>query len=170
MDQQLHGQLTPLPAGIAAPDFTLPHTPYARLSLHSLHGQPVVLVFYPFDWEPVSREQLTLYQDFAGEFARLGANLLGISTDQPWSHESFARDARIRFPLLADVLPRGAAARQYGVYQAAREVSARALFVLDRAGIICFSEAYPDQLNPGVDGLLTVLEALARGTDGAGAG
>lgn len=170
MDQQLHEQLAPLLAGTAAPDFTLPYTPHARLSLHSLHGQPVVLVFYPFDWEPVSREQLTLYQDFAREFARLGAHLLGISTDHTWSHESFARDARIRFPLLADVLPRGAAARQYGVYQAARGVSARALFVLDRSGIIRFSQAYSDQLNPGVDGLLTALEALADDSNGAGAG
>ncbi|MGH2517570.1 MAG: redoxin domain-containing protein [Ktedonobacterales bacterium] len=168
MGQHLDGQLAPLLPRTTAPDFTLPHTPSARLSLHSLRGRHVVLVFYPFDWEPVSREQLTLYQDFGDDFARLGVRLLGISTDHIWSHESFARDARIRFPLLADAQPHGTVARQYGVYRPARGVSARALFVLDRLGIVRFGQVYPDQLNPGVDGILTTLEAIAADDHQAG--
>jgi alkyl hydroperoxide reductase subunit AhpC len=39
-------------------------------------------------------------------------------------------------------------------------VRARALFVLDRQGRIRFSHTYPDFLNPGVDEVLTTLEAL----------
>jgi hypothetical protein len=39
-------------------------------------------------------------------------------------------------------------------------VSGRALFVVDRGGVIHFSQAYPDLLNPGVDDLLTVLEEM----------
>jgi alkyl hydroperoxide reductase subunit AhpC len=77
------------------------------------------------------------------------------------SHAAFARAAQLRFPLLADFQPRGAVARRYGVYREAQGVSARALFVLDRRGTIRFSEAYPDALNPGVNDLLTTLEALA---------
>ena len=37
---------------------------------------------------------------------------------------------------------------------------ARALFVSDASGIICFGDVYPDLLNPGVDDVLTVLESL----------
>jgi peroxiredoxin len=70
MDQELNGLLLPLPAGTVAPNFTLQHALQTHLSLSSLRGNPVILVFYPSDWEPVSREQLTLYQEYAGEFAR----------------------------------------------------------------------------------------------------
>ncbi len=158
-------QLDPLPPGTVAPDFTLAHTPRARLALHSLLGKPVVLVFYPMDWEPVSREQLALYQDYTDEFARLGALLLAISVDHAVGHVAFARDARLRFPLLADFHPRGAVARQYGVYRESQGVSARALFLLDGQGIIRWSAVYPDLLNLGVRDLLTALEAMASEDD-----
>jgi alkyl hydroperoxide reductase subunit AhpC len=127
-----------------------------------VNEHPVVLVFYPLDWEPVSREQLTLYQEYLPEFGRLGACLLGISVDHAFSHEAFARDVRISFPLLSDFLPRGVCSRSYGVYREREEASARALFVIDGQGIIRFSSTYPDLLNPGVNDILKTLEALAE--------
>jgi peroxiredoxin len=130
-------------------------------SLENPRGKPIILAFYPMDWEPVSREQLVLYELYAHEFARLGANVLGVSIDHVLCHAAFARDAQLRFPLLADFLPRGAVARRFGVFREAQEVSARSLFVLDRQGRIRFSQMYPDLLNPGVNDLLTTLEAMA---------
>src|SRR5258708_15141154 len=91
---------------------------------------------------------------------RLGARLLGISVDSVYCHAAFAREAQLRFPLLADFQPRGRVARLYGAYRDGQGVSARALFVLDRQGRIRFSHTYPDFLNPGVDEVLTTLEAL----------
>jgi peroxiredoxin len=162
MSERLNGWLAPLPVGTLAPDFSLPHAPHAHVALYGLRGNPIVLVFYPMDWEPVSHEQLRLYQDFGDEFAGFGAHVLGISTDHVYSHEAFARHARIRFPLLADFQPRGQVARHYGVYRDAQGVSARTLFVLDSQHVIRFGKAYPDALNPGVDELLSVLESLAQ--------
>jgi alkyl hydroperoxide reductase subunit AhpC len=60
--------------------------------------------------------------------------------------------------------PRWAISRAYGVYREQEETTARALFVVDREGIIRFSAVYPDLLNPGVDDLLRVLEAMAEDT------
>jgi peroxiredoxin len=154
-----------LPVGTLAPEFALPRAPHGVVMLHEFDGRAVVLAFYPMDWEPVTREQLTLYQAYADAFDRLGASLLGISVDHVHSHASFARDAGLRFPLLADFQPRGLVARRYGVFREARGVCARALFVLDARRVIRFSKAYPDPLNPGVDALLTTLEALAAPDD-----
>jgi peroxiredoxin len=154
-------QVEPLPIGTPAPDFALPQTASSRFALHGLLGQRVVLVFYPLDWEAVSRDQLVLYQKFAPQFERLGARLLGISVDSVYCHMAFARDARLRFPLLADFHPRGQTARRFGIYRDKQGMSARALFVLDRQGQIRFSRAYPDLFNPGVDEALTTLETLA---------
>lgn len=60
-DAQQDRQVAPLPVGTLAPDFTLPQTHSTRVALHGLLGQPVVLVFYPLDWETLSRDQLVLY-------------------------------------------------------------------------------------------------------------
>jgi peroxiredoxin len=156
-----NGQLAPLPVGALAPEFALPQAPHSCPS-RLRHGgrDALILAFYPLDWEPVSREQLMLYQAYTDAFDRLRARLLGISCDHVYSHDAFARDAHIDFPLLADFQPRGGVARQYGVFREAQGVSARALFVLDRQRVIRFSKAYPDQLNPGVDEVLTALEGL----------
>jgi peroxiredoxin len=156
MDQQL----APLAAGTPAPDFSLRHTPGSSLSLRRFAGRPVVLVFYPMAFEPVSEEQLTLYQEYLPEFDRLGAQVLGISTEHVWCSQAFARQAGIQFPLLSDVPSGDHASRRYGVYDAQGELCARALFVIDPSGTIQFGEAYPDLVNPGVDAPLTVLEQM----------
>jgi peroxiredoxin len=156
---RMDDHLVPLPPGALAPDFTLPQTLAATLSLHHLAGIHVILVFYPTVYEPVSGEQLTLYQEFLSQLRSLDAEVVGISTDDAWRHEVFAREAGVRFPLLSDSSPRGVVSRRYGVYREREQVSARALFLLDRTGTIRFSQAYRDLLNPGVDDVLTMLEA-----------
>jgi peroxiredoxin len=152
--------LVPLAAGAPAPDFRLRHTPWLTLSLHRLTGQPIILVFFPTAFEPVSREQLMLYQEYLPEFEELHAHTLGISADHAWCHEAFSRETGITFPLLADTPPRGRVSRLYGVYQESEHATGRALFVVDSSGIICFGKVYPELLNPGVGDVLTVLEAL----------
>jgi peroxiredoxin len=112
------------------------------------------------DWEPVSREQLVLCHQYANDFAWLGASILGISVDHVLSHAAFVLDALLSFPLLADFQPRGAAARRYGIYREVQGVSARAYF-LDRRAPSASVKAYLAALNPGINDLLTTLEALA---------
>ena len=110
--------LAPLPLGTPGPDFRLRRTPDQTLTLSSLLGLLVVLVFYPADWEPVSAEQLATLQQCLPELERLGAVLLGLSVDGVWSHLAFARAHGLGFPLLADAEPKGLVARAYGVYRA----------------------------------------------------
>ena len=62
--------------------------------------------------------------------------------------------------MLSDAYPRGAVARAYGVYRSREGTSDRALIVIDPMGIIRWRYVVPREVNPGVDGLLTALEAL----------
>ena len=151
----------PLPAGTRAPDFTLNSAPDRTASLRDYRGQPVILAFYPADWSPVCGDQMALYNEVLPEFERYNAQLLGISVDGTWCHAAFARDRRLRFPLLADFEPKGAVARRYGAYRQADGFSERALFVIDGGGIIRWSDVSPIDVNPGADGILRALEALA---------
>ena len=149
-----------LAAGQPAPAFTLHATPDQTLSLAELRGRPVILVFYPADWSPVCGDQIGLYNEILGEFAKFGAQMLGISVDGAWCHAAFTRDRKLRFPLLADFEPKGEVARMYGVYQSDAGVSERALFVIDAEGVIRWSYLSPIGINPGADGILDALEKL----------
>jgi peroxiredoxin len=153
----------PLSEGTMAPNFRLPTTPDQKLSLEELRGRPVILAFYPADWSPVCGDQMSLYNEVLGEFGTHNAQLIGISVDGPWSHAAYASAKHLHFPLLADFEPKGAAAKQYGVYREADGLSERALFVIDRSGKIAWSYVSPLAVNPGADGILDALDRLDRG-------
>jgi peroxiredoxin len=157
-----------LAAGTAAPDFTLRVTPDQSLTLSNLRGRPVILAFYPADWSPVCGDQVTLYNEVLPEFHKHKAELLGVSVDGVWCHAAFARDRRLHFPLLADFEPKGEVARKYGAYRANEGVCERALFVLDREGVIAWSYCSPIAVNPGADGILDALEKLTDQANGHG--
>ena len=125
-----------LAPGTVAPGFTLAATPDQKLSLSDLSGRPVVLAFYPADWSPVCGDQMALYNELLPEFNKYHAEVLGISVDGVWCHEAFAKDRRLHFPLLADFHPQGAVAKQYGAFRESEGVCERALFVIDREGVI----------------------------------
>jgi peroxiredoxin len=150
-----------LPAGTMAPDFTLATASGELISLGSLRGRPVILAFYPADWSPVCGDQMALYNEVLPEFQRFGAELIGVSVDSMWCHRAFAENRHLRFPLLADFEPKGALARLYGAYRADDGTSERALFVIDAQGMIRWSYCSPIEINPGADGILEALEALA---------
>jgi peroxiredoxin len=151
-----------LAAGTAAPDFSLHVTPDQKLSLKELRGKPVILAFYPADWSPVCGDQMALYNEVLSEFHKFGAELLGISVDGVWCHDAFAKDRHLHFPLLADFEPKGAVAKSYGAYRTEDGVCERALFVIDKNGVIAWSYCSPVAVNPGADGILEALENLPR--------
>jgi peroxiredoxin len=149
-----------LKPGTPAPDFRLHSTPDQTVSLSEFRGRPVVLCFYPADWSPVCGDQLVLYNELMPEFRRHNASVLGLSVDGAWCHLAFARDRKLRFPLLADFEPKGQVARAYGAYRTAEGVAERALFVLGADGRIFWDYLSPVGVNPGADGILGALERL----------
>jgi peroxiredoxin len=159
-DMYVKSRRGPLSAGMQAPEFTLRSTPDQWLTLNERQGRPVILAFYPADWSPVCGDQMALYNEMLDEFQEFNAELLGISVDGAWCHAAFARDRNLHFPLLADFEPKGAVARDYGVYRDKDGVCERALFVIDPEGIIRWSYVSPLGVNPGANGILTALERL----------
>jgi peroxiredoxin len=157
----------PLPPGTPAPEFTLHSTPDQAVSLSEFRGRPVILAFYPADFSPVCGDQMVLYNQILPEFSEYGAELLGISVDGVWCHAAFAADRHLHFPLLADFQPRGAVARQYGVYREQEGTTERALFVIDGDGIIRWSYCSPIGVNPGADGILKALDEMTGRPAGA---
>jgi peroxiredoxin len=153
---------TPLEPGTPGPEFRLPTTPEQKVSPSDFAGQPLILAFYPADWSPVCSDQMALYQEIMPEFKRHNAQLLGISVDGVWCHLAFAKDRKIRFPLLADFEPKGEVSRAYDAYRATDGTSERALYVIDGEGVVAWSYLSPVGVNPGADGILRALEGLEQ--------
>jgi peroxiredoxin len=149
-----------LSPGTQAPDFTLRRTPDRWVSLSEFRGRPVILAFYPADWSPVCGDQMALYNETLDEFQAFQAELFGISVDGAWCHAAYAKQNKLRFPLLADFEPKGAVACAYGVYDENEGTCERALFVIDSDGIIHWSYVSPIGVNPGANGILSALEEL----------
>jgi peroxiredoxin len=148
-----------LEKGVVAPDFALLATPDQKVSLSEFEG-PVVLVFYPADWSPVCSDELSVFSAASRLFKARGAQILGISVDGPWCHEVFKEQRKVAFPLLADSNPKGGVAKAFDVYRHDDDTSERALFVIDRDGMVAWSEVSPVGVNPGADGALRAVEAL----------
>jgi len=150
----------PLKKGMKAPDFSLKSTSDQEVSLKDFLGKPVILAFYPADFSPVCGSELTLFNEVLPEFKKYDAQLFGISVDNIWSHLAFAKERNLHFPLLSDFNPKGEVSRMYNAYQEEDGLSKRALYVIDKDGVIAWGYISPIGINPGADGILNALEEL----------
>lgn len=92
----------PLPVGTPAPDFTLPDEKGDPVSLRSLRGRNVVLIWYPGDDTSVCTKQLCEFRDTWETAKRLNVAVYGVN---PWSaerHRKFRDKFHFPFPLLVD--------------------------------------------------------------------
>jgi peroxiredoxin len=60
--------------------------------------------------------------------------VLGVSVDSVWSHKAYAEKMGIKYSLLADFHPRGAASEKYGVYLADKGITGRAIAIVNKSG------------------------------------
>jgi peroxiredoxin len=101
---------------------------------------------------------MNLYNEILPEIQNFGAEIFGISVDGVWCHLAFSKDRNLHFPLLSDFEPKGEVARKYGVYDNQDGICERALFVIDKDGVIRWSYISPIGVNPGAAGILKALE------------
>jgi mycoredoxin-dependent peroxiredoxin len=124
--------------GQEAPDFTLTNQAGEPVTLSSFRGQKnVVVMFYPLAFSGVCTKQFTDVSAHEGQYAGQDAQVLGISVDSFHAQAAFAKSLGLDAThLLADFEPKGAVAREYGVYNDERGHSGRGTFVIDKAGVI----------------------------------
>jgi peroxiredoxin (alkyl hydroperoxide reductase subunit C) len=163
------GQLKPidsvpkLKVGDEAPDFALPAVSGGKVSLIQYRGKKnVVISFVPAAWTPVCSEQWPGYNIAKAVFDRYDAQLIGITVDNiptlfAWTHQM----GKLWFPVLSDFWPHGAVADKYGILRSGG-VSERALFVIDKKGIIRYIDIHDINKRPILDDLVKALEKLKK--------
>jgi peroxiredoxin len=149
-------------AGQRAPDFALPDQDGNEVTLESLRGKRVVLVFYPADFSPVCTDQLNVYQEVLGELKERGVELYGVSVDSNWCHRAFRQHLGVDIPLLADFHPKGEMSKAYGVWAEGYGVAKRALVMVGPDGTVEWAFKSPSPLEiPGANLIFDALEAHA---------
>jgi len=154
-----------LKAGDKAPDFTLPAVDGGTITLSQYRGKKnVVISFVPAAWTPVCSDQWPGYNIAHDLFVKNDAVLLGITVDNiptlySWTKQMCNPGEKLWFPVLSDFYPHGAVASKYGVLRS-NGVSERALFVIDKHGVIRHTDVHDINQRPPLDELATALEKL----------
>lgn len=122
--------------GENAPDFALKDSDGNDWQLSKQHGKIVVLLFYPGDNTPVCTKQLCSVRDNWEDYQKIGAEVVGISTDSAESHKSFAGKYDLPLTLLSD--EKGETLKKYDMKSWLPNRSARGVVVIDKNGKIAY--------------------------------
>jgi len=149
--------------GDRAPDFTLPSISEEKVSLSQHRGKKnVVLSFVPAAWTPVCSDQWPGYNIVKDIFDENNAILLGITVDNiPTLYAWTNQMGKLWFPVLSDFWPHGAVAKKYGVLRS-NGMSERALFVIDKKGVLRYIDVHDINRRPPLEYLVNALEKLQK--------
>jgi peroxiredoxin len=135
--------------GSTAPDFTLMNQDREPVTLSKLTGKPVVLAFFPAAFSGVCQKELCTFRDSIGELGKANAQVLGISVDSFFALKAFHDQQKLNFPLLSDFNKQ--VIRDYGVFNedmiGLKGIAKRAVFVLDKDGVVRHREVLDDARN-----------------------
>jgi peroxiredoxin Q/BCP len=133
-----------LQVGDNAPEFSLPDADMEYRTLADFAGGTLIMYFYPKDDTPGCTIQANDFTEFMDEFEREGAQIVGVSGDDCFSHQAFREKYGLKITLLADV--EREVCGDYGVIQEKEKDGikkigiVRSSFVIDPQGVIRYAE------------------------------
>lgn len=127
--------MSKLRVGDAAPDFAGQMQDGSTIRLADFLGRKtVILFFYPKDASPICTREACSFRDSYERFLNSGAEVIGVSGDSIESHQAFAHDHHLPFPLISDA--DGTLRRVFGVSSVIGMLPGRATYVIDKDGIV----------------------------------
>jgi peroxiredoxin Q/BCP len=124
----------PLPVGSPAPDFTARDQDGNSITLSHLHGNNVILVFYPGNDTPVCTGQLCEFRDQWQDVENRNALVFGINPAGDASHRRFRRKYQLPFPILVDERRRIAS-----LYRCGGLIVRRTVYLIGPDGLIRYA-------------------------------
>ena len=149
--------------GDRMPDFDLPAVSGGRVRLSDYLGKKnLVLSFVPAAWTPVCSGQWPGYNIAKEAFEANDAALVGISADNiPTLYAWIKEMGGLWFPVASDFWPHGELAQKLGILRSTG-VTERALFVVDKKGVIRFIDVHDINTRPDLGELLKVLASVHK--------
>src|SRR5215207_5532400 len=136
--------------GAKAPDFTLHNQDRQDVTLsQELTKGPVVLAFFPAAFSSVCQQEMCTFRDATADLNKVNANVLGVSTDTFFALKAWGDQHKLTFPLLSDY--NKDVIRKFGVVNpdmiGLKDIAKRAVFVIDRNGVVRHREVLDDARN-----------------------
>jgi peroxiredoxin len=122
------------PVGSLAPDFTLPSTSGAEVTLSELRGKNVLLAFFPLAFTRVCTQEMRDFTEDYDQFRSARTEVLPISVDSVPTLKEFKAKERIGVDLLSDF--KREVSRKYGTLLEDKFFSNRAYVLVDPAGTV----------------------------------
>lgn len=148
-----------LKAGSLAPDFDAETTAGGQFHLAAERGHIVVIYFFPRAFTPACTVETQGFRDNYADLKSVGAEVVGISTDQLARQCRFAEKHQVRFPMIGD--PDKDIARAYGVLWPLLPMAKRVTFVVDPFGIIRGVFHHEFQVSKHLDEVVSFARDLA---------
>ncbi len=146
--------------GEPAPDFRLLSNRDNYVSLHDFLGRKnLVVYFYPKDFTRGCTAEACSFRDSYEVFKDLGAEVIGISSDNQNSHNAFAKEHGLPFILLSDT--DGSVRKAYGVKKSLGLFEGRVSFVIDKNGIVRHAFSSQVRATAHVAEAINVLKSLS---------
>ncbi|MEM0541933.1 peroxiredoxin [Flavobacterium sp. j3] len=124
-----------LKVGDKMPLFTATDSNGQLFDVSNFAGKALVIYFYPKDDTPGCTIQACTFRDQYEDFKALGAEVIGISSDDETSHKKFASRYKLPFILLSDGSKK--LRRLFGVpNDLLGLIPGRVTYVIDKEGII----------------------------------
>ncbi|MCC6182934.1 MAG: redoxin domain-containing protein [Bacteroidia bacterium] len=136
-----------LEIGKPAPDFKLFNTDKKEISLSDYKGKNLVVLFFPLAFTGVCTDELCYIRDNYNTYSTLNAEVVAISIDSLFSLGAYKKEQGYHFDLLSDFNKTVSKAYQ-SLYEnfgfGMRGVTKRSAFVIDKNGILQYSEILED--------------------------
>jgi glutaredoxin-dependent peroxiredoxin len=138
-----------IPVGTKAPDFTLKSkqsTGLVDVKLSNNFGKKnTVLLFFPAAFTGVCTQEMCDISSGLGAYSGLNADVIAISIDTPFAQEAWAQKEKIGITLASDLNKE--VIKKYDVVfpmlAGVGDTAARAAFVIDKSGVVQYSEQTP---------------------------
>ncbi|HEY3384463.1 MAG TPA: peroxiredoxin [Vicinamibacterales bacterium] len=128
--------------GSKAPTFSLKNQDLQDVTVGGVGTRNTVLAFFPAAFTSVCTKEMCTFRDQLAQLNKANAQVYGISIDTPFTLKVFGQQNGLNFPLLSDF--NKDVIKAYGVYLddlvGLKGVAKRAVFVLDRDGVVRYSE------------------------------
>ena len=136
----------PIAVGSKAPDFTLKTKAADGLKDVKLSDnfgkKQTVLLFFPAAFTGVCTQEMCDQTNGLGEYEKLGAAVYGISVDNVFSQDAWAKANKISVPLLSDLNKTTIKAYSvvFPMLSGIGDTAARAAFVIGKDGVVKYAE------------------------------
>lgn len=142
-----------LALGTQAPDFKLFNSEKKEVSLSDFKGKTLIIHLFPAAFTGVCTAQMCSNRDDLSLYNGMGASVVGISVDSPFTLAVFKAKNELNFDLLSDFNKEFIKA--YDMVQETftlgmKQVAKRGVIVIDKTGVIRYTETTPtpgDQVN-----------------------